>query len=48
MEREKKAMDDGKEVISLEDLVERERAALPANRTPVTWDSFQAWKKRAA
>jgi len=35
-----------KEEISIEDLVERERAALGYNLTPVTLGSFLAWKQR--
>jgi len=41
-----KKKDDKKEDISLEDLIERERASLGSNLTPVTLDSFIAWKKR--
>lgn len=35
-----------KEEISLEDLIERERAALGSNLTKVTLETFVAWKKR--
>lgn len=35
-----------KEEISLEDLIERERAALGANTTRVTLETFLSWKKR--
>ena len=35
-----------KDEISLEDLVERERAALGSNLTRVTLESFISWKKR--
>lgn len=37
---------DKKEEISLEDLIERERAALGSNLTKVTLESFVLWKKR--
>ena len=46
LKRERKALDDQKENISLEDLIESERAALGANVTKVTLESFLAWKKR--
>ncbi|CAF1212500.1 unnamed protein product [Didymodactylos carnosus] len=46
LRRERQLLDDQKEVISLEDLVERERAALGPSVTKVTLDSFLAWKKR--
>lgn len=39
-------MEKQKEEISLEDLVERERAALGHNTTKVTLETFLAWKKR--
>lgn len=39
-------MEKMKEDISLEDLVERERAALGCNTTRVTLETFLAWKKR--
>jgi len=41
-----KKKEDKKEEISLEDLIERERAALGSNLTKVTLESFLAWKKR--
>ncbi|CAF4448072.1 unnamed protein product, partial [Adineta steineri] len=46
LKRDKKLLDDQKETISLEDLIEGERAALGANVTKVTLESFIAWKKR--
>lgn len=46
LKRERKLLDDQKETISLEDLIESERAALGSNVTKVTLDSFLAWKKR--
>lgn len=46
LKRERKALEDQKENISLEDLIESERAALGANVTKVTLESFLAWKKR--
>lgn len=39
-------MEKQKEDVSLEDLVERERAALGTNTTRVTLETFLAWKKR--
>jgi len=41
-----KKKEDKKDEISLEDLVEKERAALGPNQTRVTLESFLAWKKR--
>lgn len=32
--------------ISIEDLIERERAALGTNLTKVTWETFSIWKKK--
>jgi len=32
--------------ISLEDLIERERAALGSNLTKITWETFSIWKKK--
>ena len=46
LKRDRKLLDDQKETISLEDLIEGERAALGANVTKVTLESFLAWKKR--
>nr|CAG4650431.1 EOG090X0C5B [Sida crystallina] len=41
-----KKKEDKKDEISLEELIERERAALGNNQTKVTLESFLAWKKR--
>lgn len=41
-----KKKDDKKSDITLEDLIERERAALPSTQTKITLESFLAWKKR--
>ncbi|RZB41643.1 zinc finger CCCH domain-containing protein 15 -like [Asbolus verrucosus] len=41
-----KKKDEKRNEISLEDLIEKERAALGPNQTKVTLDSFLAWKKR--
>lgn len=41
-----KKKEDKKDEISLEDLVEKERAALGPNQTRVTLETFLAWKKR--
>jgi len=41
-----KKKEEKKDEISLEDLIERERAALGHNQTKVTLASFLAWKKR--
>lgn len=41
-----KKKDDKKDEISLEDLIERERANLGPNQTRITLESFLAWKKR--
>jgi hypothetical protein len=46
LKRDRKLLDDQKETISLEDLIESERAALGSNVTKVTLESFLAWKKR--
>ena len=46
LKRDRKLLDDQKETISLEELIESERAALGANVTKVTLESFIAWKKR--
>ncbi|XP_012281106.1 zinc finger CCCH domain-containing protein 15 homolog [Orussus abietinus] len=45
LKRDKKK-DEKKDEISLEDLIERERANLGANQTRVTLETFLAWKKR--
>lgn len=39
-------MDEKKNEISLVDLIERERAALGANQTKITLETFLAWKKK--
>nr|CAG4646526.1 EOG090X0C5B [Macrothrix elegans] len=41
-----KKKEEKKDEISLEDLIEKERAALGANQTKVTLETFLAWKKR--
>nr|CAG4636461.1 EOG090X0C5B [Eubosmina coregoni]SVE70024.1 EOG090X0C5B [Eubosmina coregoni] len=41
-----KKKEDKKDEISLEDLIEKERAALGPNQTKVTLETFLAWKKR--
>ncbi|XP_072837359.1 zinc finger CCCH domain-containing protein 15 [Pogona vitticeps] len=41
-----KKKEEKEEEISLEDLIEKERAALGANVTKITLESFLAWKKR--
>nr|CAG4645767.1 EOG090X0C5B [Lynceus sp. MCZ IZ 141354] len=41
-----KKKDDKKDEISLEELIERERAALGSNLTRVTLDTFLAWKRK--
>lgn len=46
LKRDRKLLEDQKESISLEELIERERAALGVNVTKVTLESFVAWKKR--
>uniref|UniRef100_A0A2M3Z4G3 Zinc finger CCCH domain-containing protein 15 n=1 Tax=Anopheles braziliensis TaxID=58242 RepID=A0A2M3Z4G3_9DIPT len=46
LKKDKKKADAQKEEISLVDLIERERAALGANQTRVTLETFLAWKKR--
>ncbi|XP_060535066.1 zinc finger CCCH domain-containing protein 15 homolog [Cylas formicarius] len=45
LKRDKKK-DDKREEISLEDLIEKERAALGPAQTKVTLETFLAWKKR--
>lgn len=45
LKRDQKAQDE-KEEISLEDLIEKERAALGTNVTRITLESFLAWKQR--
>ncbi|CAH8826580.1 unnamed protein product [Trichobilharzia szidati] len=44
--RDRKKMEEQKEIISIEDLVERERQALGLNQTKVTLHTFMEWKKR--
>jgi len=46
LKRERKLLDEQKETISLEDLIESERAALGFHVTRVTLETFLAWKKR--
>lgn len=46
LKRDKKILDSKKPDISLVDLIERERAALGANQTKITLETFIAWKKR--
>ncbi|XP_050698240.1 zinc finger CCCH domain-containing protein 15 homolog [Eriocheir sinensis] len=46
LKKDRKKMEKQKEDVSLEDLVERERAALGTNTTRVTLETFLAWKKR--
>ncbi|XP_058816069.1 zinc finger CCCH domain-containing protein 15 homolog [Topomyia yanbarensis] len=46
LKKDKKKMEADKEEISLVDLIETERAALGANQTRVTLETFLAWKKR--
>lgn len=41
-----KKKEDKKDEISLEDLIERERANLGSNQTRITLETFLAWKKR--
>ncbi|XP_044271709.1 zinc finger CCCH domain-containing protein 15 homolog isoform X2 [Tribolium madens] len=41
-----KKKDDKRDEISLEDLIEKERAALGSTQTKVTLETFLAWKKR--
>ncbi|KAG7199160.1 hypothetical protein KM043_018047 [Ampulex compressa] len=41
-----KKKEDKKDEISLEDLIEKERANLGANQTKITLETFLAWKKR--
>ena len=40
--------DEDEEEISMEEMIENERAALPSGGTPVTEESFKAWLKRKA
>ena len=43
---EAKKLKEDKEEISIEDLVETERAALGTNTTKVTFETFMEWKKK--
>ena len=46
LKRDRKLLEEQKETISLEELIESERAALGSNVTKVTLESFLAWKTR--
>lgn len=46
LKKDKKKEEKNEEDISLEDLIETERAALGANVTRITLETFLAWKKR--
>jgi hypothetical protein len=47
--RKAKEMGEGEDQETLEEIIERERAALPnEGLTPVTKESFMEWKKRRA
>lgn len=46
LSKDKKKMEEQKETISLDDLIEHERQALGLNQTKVTFQTFLAWKKR--
>lgn len=46
LKSEKKKMEEQTEKISIEDLVEKERAALGSNVTKITLESFLVWKKK--
>ena len=46
LKRDRKKAEKNKEEISIEDLVERERAALGLNTTKVTLETFLAWKRK--
>lgn len=46
LKRERKLLEEQKETISLEDLIESERAALGSHVTKVTLETFLAWKIR--
>ncbi|TGZ72826.1 hypothetical protein CRM22_001852 [Opisthorchis felineus] len=46
LKREQRKMEEQKETISLDDLIERERQALGLNQTKVTFKTFMEWKKR--
>lgn len=44
--KDKKKMDEQKETITLEELIERERSKLGGNLTKVTFETFMAWKAK--
>ncbi|XP_056635317.1 zinc finger CCCH domain-containing protein 15 homolog [Diorhabda carinulata] len=46
LKKDKKKLEDKSNEITLEDLIEKERAALGSKQTKVTLESFLAWKKR--
>uniref|UniRef100_A0A0X3PLA9 C3H1-type domain-containing protein n=1 Tax=Schistocephalus solidus TaxID=70667 RepID=A0A0X3PLA9_SCHSO len=46
LRKDKKKMDEQKETITLDELIETERRALGLNQTKVTLQTFLAWKKR--
>lgn len=46
MLKKDKKKDEKKSDITLEDLIEKERAALPPSQTKITLETFLAWKKR--
>lgn len=46
LKKDKKLKEESKSKISLEDLIERERAALGPKQTKITLETFIAWKKR--
>uniref|UniRef100_A0A5K3FF21 Zinc finger CCCH domain-containing protein 15 homolog n=1 Tax=Mesocestoides corti TaxID=53468 RepID=A0A5K3FF21_MESCO len=46
LRKDKKKMDEQKETISLDELIETERRALGLNQTKVTLQTFLAWKRR--
>ncbi|XP_047137743.1 zinc finger CCCH domain-containing protein 15 isoform X1 [Hydra vulgaris] len=46
LNKDKKNEEEEKNKISLEELIENERNALTGNLTPVTYESFMAWKKQ--
>lgn len=46
LKRDKKKAEEAEEKITIEELVERERAALGPNLTPVNLVNFTAWKKK--
>ncbi|CAH0548032.1 unnamed protein product [Brassicogethes aeneus] len=46
LKKDKKRMEEQRDKVTLEDLIEKERAALGPHQTKVTLESFIAWKKR--